>query len=338
METLDDLDPDHAFSVSNEALRLMHELSVPVIPTNFVVWFCYVLGRSAALRKTIDILRSNNRRFDKAVNRELYGIFLKASGLRSEDLTISEELDSLLHNLRRDLSNAAAENKAQVRGLTEVGNNLRARDPQTALERLSGELTKAAERASTLEAKLATASKEVEQLRAELEQAEIRSRTDGLTGLANRSALEMFLRAAQIRAMEQGDPLSVFLVDIDHFKRFNDKYGHQLGDQVLRIVAKSMQDGVRDGDLAARYGGEELMCVLPGATLDECYCIAERVRERIARAHVTKRATGESVGQVTISIGVAEFIPGESFETLFERCDAALYQAKQGGRNGTVAA
>jgi diguanylate cyclase len=80
------------------------------------------------------------------------------------------------------------------------------------------------------------------------------------------------------------------------------------------------------------------MCVLPGVALNGCYEVAERVRERIAVAHVTKRATGESVGQVTISIGVAEFIPGESFETLFERCDNALYQAKQSGRNCTIAA
>jgi diguanylate cyclase len=337
METLDELDQDHAASVSNEALRLMNELGVPVIPTNFIVWFTYVLGRSPALRKTIDILRSNNRRFDKSVNRELYSTFLKTSRPSATELTISEELNAILLDVRNDLSGAAADNRMRAQRLTGVSQALRGTDPQAALARLAEELAKATERASGLEARLADASNEVEQLRAELEKSEVRSRTDVLTGLANRRALEAFLRTAQIKAMEDGGPLSVFLADIDHFKRFNDKYGHQLGDQVLRVVAKYLNDGIRQSDFAARYGGEELMCVLPGAALNACRDVADKIRARIANAQVTKRATGESIGQVTISIGVAEFVPGESFETLFERCDGALYRAKQAGRNRPVA-
>ncbi|MCK1481024.1 GGDEF domain-containing protein [Bradyrhizobium sp. 197] len=92
-----------------------------------------------------------------------------------------------------------------------------------------------------------------------LEQAQTRSKADALTGLANRRALESFLRAAQIKSMEHGEPPSVLLADIDHFKKFND-HGHQLGDQVLRLVAKCLEHGIREGDCAARYGGEELMC------------------------------------------------------------------------------
>jgi diguanylate cyclase len=338
MQALDDLEPDHAASVSKEALRLMNELRVPIVPANFLVWFAYVLGRSAALRKTIDVLRSNSRPFDKAINRELHSTFLKTNTRAQDDLTISEELSAILLDVRNDLSSAVAGSRAQSQGLIEVGQTPQTRDPKAALARLADELAKASERSSALEAKLANASIEVEQLRTDLEKAEIRSKTDALTGVANRRALEAFLRTAQITAMEHGHPLCVFVADIVHFKRFNDKYGHQLGDQVLRVVAKCLQDGIRQSDLAARYGGEELMCVLPGVALNGCYEVAERVRERIAVAHVTKRATGESVGQVTISIGVAEFIPGESFETLFERCDNALYQAKQSGRNCTIAA
>lgn len=297
-----------------------------------------MLGQSAALRKTIDILRSNKRRFDKAVNRDLYRTFLKSHSLVCAEQTISEELGTILVNVREDLSGAIVENVAQAQGLTEVGRELRVtKNAQAALERLEQELAKATERATVLEGKLVDASGEVEQLRTALEQAEIRSRTDALTGLANRRALETFLRSAQIRAMEEGEPLSVFLADVDHFKRFNDKYGHQLGDQVLRLVAKCLEDGIREGDLAARYGGEELMGVLPGATQDTCCDVAERIRLRIACARVTRRATGEEIGSITISVGVTQFTAGESFETLLERCDNALYQAKQSGRNRTIA-
>jgi diguanylate cyclase len=339
MHSLDDLEPDHAASVSTHALQLMAELAVPATPPNFTVWFAYVLGRSAALRKTIDILRSNDRKFDKALNRELYDTFLKATGSVGEVAqTISGELDAILVNVRNDVSGAIADSAAHSEELIEVGRTLRtANDPQLVLKPLADELTRATERASALEAKLVEASGELDGLRTSLEQAELRSRTDALTGLANRGAMESFLRTAQINAMESGDPLSVFLIDVDHFKKFNDTYGHQLGDQVLRLVAKCLQEGIRDGDLAARYGGEELIGILPGAPLAITQEIAERVRTRIASANVKKRATGELIDQVTISAGVAQFKPGESFEALIERCDQALYRAKQSGRNRTIA-
>jgi diguanylate cyclase len=136
--------------------------------------------------------------------------------------------------------------------------------------------------------------------------------------------------------MEKDDPLSVLMIDIDHFKKFNDIYGHQVGDQVLRLVAKILQENVRDGDLAARYGGEELIAVLPGADLKVCADVAERIRRRIAEARLTRRTTGQEIASVTVSIGVAQFRLAESAEAMIERCDRGLYQAKRSGRNRTV--
>jgi diguanylate cyclase len=136
--------------------------------------------------------------------------------------------------------------------------------------------------------------------------------------------------------METDEPLSILMIDIDHFKKFNDSFGHQVGDQVLRLVAKVLQDSVREGDLAARYGGEELMAMLPGATVDICANVAERIRRRISEARLTRRATGEEISSVTVSIGVAQFRLAESAEAMIERCDRALYEAKRSGRNQTV--
>jgi diguanylate cyclase len=136
--------------------------------------------------------------------------------------------------------------------------------------------------------------------------------------------------------MEQGQPLSAFLVDIDHFKRFNDNFGHVVGDQVLRLVAKALQDGVRETDLAARYGGEELIAILPGADLAACTAVAERIRHGIAKGKITRRSTGEELPGITVSIGVGEFQFGESLEDMIDRCDRALYQAKKRGRNLVV--
>jgi diguanylate cyclase len=336
MEILDDLDSQHAASISREAVRLMSELDVSIIPTNFTVWFAYVIGRSPALRKTIDILRSNQRTFDKSLNRELYSTFLRSNSLVNAGQSITEELGIILRNVREDISEAIGTNNIHAAGLREVEASLGTEPPELILKHLVRELTLATERSSSLETRLAQASEELEKLRADLQEAETNSNTDALTGLANRRALDAFLRSQQIRAMEHGEALSVFLIDVDHFKAFNDKYGHQLGDQVLRLVAQCVRETIREADFAARFGGEELMCVLPGAAISACKEVAERVRRRIGDARLTKRATGEHVGQVTVSIGATEFTPGESYEALFERCDKALYQAKQLGRNCTV--
>src|SRR5262249_32465683 len=117
---------------------------------------------------------------------------------------------------------------------------------------------------------------------------------------------------------------------------FNDKFGHQFGDQVLRLIGKLLKDGLRTYDLAARFGGEELVGVLPGADVNVARNGAERIRQGIANRQVTRRSTGEVLSGVTASVGVAQFAPGETLVRLFERCDRALYAAKRAGRNRTV--
>ncbi|MEA2830450.1 MAG: diguanylate cyclase, partial [Bradyrhizobium sp.] len=165
---------------------------------------------------------------------------------------------------------------------------------------------------------------------------EERAKTDTLTGLPNRRALDEFFRAAQIAAMEKGGALSVLLIDIDHFKTFNDNFGHGVGDQVLRLMAKVLRERVREIDLPARYGGEELIAVLPGAELATCEAVAERIRRAVSECRITRRSTGEDLPGVTVSIGVGQFQLGESMTDLIERCDRALYLAKRTGRNRVV--
>jgi diguanylate cyclase len=198
------------------------------------------------------------------------------------------------------------------------------------------ELSRAATRATKLESQFVEKSRELDMIRESLSQSEARARTDTLTGLPNRRALEEFFRTAQSEAMEQGQPLSAFLIDIDHFKRFNDNFGHGVGDQVLRLVAKALHERVREHDLAARYGGEEMIAVLPGADLAACTVVAERIRGALADCKITRRSTGEELPGITVSIGVGQFQFGESMEDMIDRCDRALYQAKKRGRNIVV--
>jgi diguanylate cyclase len=157
-----------------------------------------------------------------------------------------------------------------------------------------------------------------------------------LTGLPNRLALDDFCRGAQMAALENGGPLSILLMDVDYFKQFNDQYGHGVGDEVLRLIAKLLRERLRKQDLPVRYGGEELMAVLPGSDLQACVALGESIRKAISECKITRRSTGEALQSVTVSVGVAQWRPGESIPDLIERCDRALYKAKAAGRNRIV--
>jgi len=204
------------------------------------------------------------------------------------------------------------------------------------IESLMTELAKAATRATKLEASFIEKTRELDTIRDSLNKSEERAKTDTLTGLPNRRALDEFFRVAQIAAMEQDYPLSVLLIDIDHFKTFNDNFGHGVGDQVLKLMAKVLRERVREIDLPARYGGEELIAVLPGADLTTCAAVAERIRRAISECGITGRTTGDVLPGITVSIGVGQFQLGESMADLIDRCDRALYVAKRTGRNRVV--
>jgi len=336
-DPIGDMDVEYAKTVADQAIRSMSQQMVPATPSNFAVWFDYAMGTSPALRKTIDILVGNKRKFDSSINRELYTTFVGPQADAGAAADFPEQLQSVISSAKEFLTTAISDNRTQIETLGEVSSQVQTNsDPRSIIEKLVAELSKATTRASALESNFVATTQELDKIRDSLKVAEERSNTDALTGLANRRSMDEFFRSAQITAMEKGESLSIFMIDIDHFKKFNDTYGHQVGDQVLRLVAKVLQDNVREGDLAARYGGEELIAVLPGADLDVCAGVAERIRSRISEARLTRRSSGKEIASVTVSIGVAQFRMAESAEAIIERCDRGLYQAKRSGRNQTV--
>lgn len=327
-----EIDLDYATSVARQAFDLMQQHRVPPTPDNFAVWFKYALGTSTQLKQTIGGLIGNRQQFDATTNRELHRTFIEAQAAdRAVDAGVSEQLSGLMSRAQQFLTAAIDDNRTQIRVLAAEASS--ERDPRRLIESLVNELSKATQRATALESNFAQTSEELGKIRCSLQEAEQRSKTDMLTGLANRHALEEFLTTVQLRAMQDGGSLCAFMIDIDNFKTFNDSYGHVVGDQVLKLMASVLREHIGDNDLAARYGGEELMAVLPGADLQMSRQLAERVRAAVAERRIRRRTTGEEISPITISIGVAELRPGEAAENLVDRCDRALYRAKREGRN-----
>lgn len=161
------------------------------------------------------------------------------------------------------------------------------------------------------------------------------SMRDPLTQLPNRHGFELRLRDEMARSTRYDQPVSLALIDVDHFKRINDQFGHLAGDKVLKILAKQMSEQIRQTDYLARFGGEEFILLLPQTEVDDAFTAVEKVRQHISECPFNFQ--GKPV-QITISIGVTQFLAGEALETWMHRADEALYRSKDEGRNRTTRA
>ncbi len=192
------------------------------------------------------------------------------------------------------------------------------------LSKRQDELIHMSERLLKSEAEYKTIAEELETKNLLLQQV---ASVDALTGLKNRYSYNLRLMEEIDRAKRYGTQLSLLLIDMDHFKRINDTYGHQAGDDVIRTVATTLQSIIRKVDALARWGGEEFVVLLPGIGLKDAHTVAEKLREKVASVvHFDKEV-------ITVSIGVSSFTTQDTLETWFDRTDKALYHAKQEGRN-----
>jgi diguanylate cyclase len=185
---------------------------------------------------------------------------------------------------------------------------------------------------SELSTKLQARTSEVNALTESLRRAQSEALLDSLTGLKNRRGLE---RAVEDLLREPPGLLgsALLLADIDHFKVVNDTYGHVLGDKVIRAVAHVLRSSIKGRDVAARLGGEEFAILLPQTSLTGAAAVAEQIRGTVEQGRICRPDGNESIGQVTLSVGVAIAKPGDTLEALLERADAAMYTAKRAGRN-----
>jgi diguanylate cyclase len=193
------------------------------------------------------------------------------------------------------------------------------------------------DRIGDVERRLMEAQSEIDRLRARLARAEKEAATDSLTGIANRRGFHDLLTRSASDVDAEGVPLSLLMIDVDHFKAFNDRFGHDIGDHVLRLVAHSLFQ-LPDADphrppRPARYGGEEFAVLLEGVSGVDAYRIADRLRDDLARRQFIMRGSGEPLDRITISVGAAERVPGEDPNRVLRRADIALYDAKRRGRN-----
>lgn len=327
------LKPDREQSLAQTALDLMGECGVTPTPDNFEIFYGHASGEISAVSHAIGEMLANKKVFTPEILRDLR-TQTKAAAMMEQ---VGEGMNSVIAGVMGRLNDAGRDAGHYSSKLSAATGELDADQSPDDLRKLVNSLLAATRemenRTSNLEKELQKSSDQVSDLRSKLEDVHKEALTDPLTSISNRKAFDNALAAAEAAVAENGDPISVILCDIDHFKKFNDNWGHQTGDQVLRLVANCLSENVKGRDTAARYGGEEFGVVLRGTALRDAMRIAEQIRHAVEARRLVKKSTGDVLGTITISIGVAQFAPQEKAETVVRRADACLYGAKQNGRN-----
>ncbi|RED54135.1 GGDEF domain-containing protein [Aestuariispira insulae] len=327
-------------SFSQEALARMTEYEIPPTPINYAVWYGYVSNSVPGLRQMMDVLISNKRVLTEDLCAELYGRYFSHM---DDGLVIQDAGMRLEHEVGRviqwidDVADGTAEFDVSLKSnMGELTQPEGLKNLRNIMETLLEESKKAYHNNQRLRAKLEETSSEIHSLREKVESVQKEALTDPLTGIANRKQFDMSLRNEAMHAMESGASLCLAFVDIDHFKLFNDKYGHPVGDRVLKLVADMLSKNIKGRDLAARYGGEEFVLMLPQTELEDAIQLCDQIRGTVADKVLRSKQSSEDYGRITISVGVGIFDPGERLSGFVERVDRCLYQAKGNGRNQVI--
>jgi len=334
-------DLERSFTIAHRALELIKSYGSSASPRSYEVWFTYVTGQKPAINDAIKRIAAEKGTIDDADIDALYSQHIASQRFSEEagktGAIVISEIDQVMEMIDFAMGSTQKYGESLAAFTADLSTSVdrsRVREIVSSLVVATKDVRSTNQ---TLEARLRETRGEIEGLRETLEAVRMESLTDPLTGIANRKHFEEMLVKSLDQALLERSPLALVVIDIDNFKRFNDTYGHLTGDQVLRLVGMTMREQVKTKATLARFGGEEFGIILPDTTLETAISTSERVRNSVMSRELIKRSTGESLGKVTVSVGVAAMRKGDTAVSLLERVDQCMFHAKRNGRNRTIA-
>lgn len=330
-------DFERTIMLGERSVAYLKQFRTPAVPRNYELFYVHSAGYNQELSQAIRKAIAAHSCLTEEDAERLYKTYIQPKQYSEQvgevGVMISKEIKDILNSIT----------SASQRTGT-FGTSLHTYTDRLEKVRTTGELrdvvrelvivtNEMADYNRDLEMRLAESKRQIEDLHQSLETIRAESLTDQLTGLSNRKRFDQILDIELNEAEGTHEPLCLVLLDIDHFKSFNDTFGHQTGDQVLRLVAHTMKTNVKGRDHTARYGGEEFAILLPKTSLKAALTVSEHIRKAIRGKELIKKSTGESLGHITMSVGIASYHHGEKAEDLIHRADACLYAAKKAGRD-----
>ena len=332
-------DHDYTLRVAGTAIDRIKALSLPADPQGFELWYRYATGHDPELNGAINRALETTGRLSIREAEEIYHQYLASSRpetkINDAGSRLSIEVDKIVELLDELILSTSQGRDDCAEASVKLGQSSDSNAVRAIADALIKSLRAIEMRNAALEQRLSASKRELEAVQGALATMSIEASQDPLTALANRREFERAIEEMVEGAHRQQAPLSLLMIDIDHFKAFNDRFGHVMGDSVLRLVGAVLKQSIKGQDLAARYGGEEFTVILPNTTIANADIVAQQLCRQIASRELKRRSDGESLGSITVSIGVAAYRRGERSRTLIERADAALYAAKSAGRNCT---
>ncbi|MFQ5964547.1 MAG: GGDEF domain-containing protein [Candidatus Scalinduaceae bacterium] len=321
------------------ALPLMSKHGIPITPKNYTIWYCYVSGKNKELQEAVDSIVEKAEQFSEETNKMLYQRFFA----EKDENVLNKIRDNLqqtllvVFNELAEISGQAKKYETSVsKSIDRLSENMSIQDIRNVLDEVIVVTKEIGKSGKAIQQRLKERTKKLEVLQKELEYTKTESLVDFLTGVANRKAFDEMLARSVSEDTSNDDNLCLMMIDIDNFKRFNDKHGHMVGDEVLKFVARNIKKIVRGNDFIARFGGEEFALILSETTLQGAKTVAENIRKSFAKSELERKGKSEKLGTITVSIGVTHYRPGESLEKFIKRSDKALYFAKKAGKNRVV--
>jgi diguanylate cyclase len=331
---------ERTLAIAKTAINQIKALKLSAHPRNFEIWYTYASGHNPGLNQAINDFLAGDA---PLTDQELEHIYDKhLSPVRFSERVnevggkIMGEIDQVMSMISVALGSAKDYGESLAGAAEQMAPDADGNQLRLIVETLVRSTQEVEVNNQTLQKRLVDSGKEIRELQENLEVVRTESLTDPLTTLANRKYLEDAIAQLIDEAQTKGTPLSVILTDIDHFKKFNDTYGHLTGDQVLRLVAVTLKQNLKGRDVAARYGGEEFAVLLPRTVLADGVIVAEHIRRAVMSKELIRRSSGETLGRVTISLGVAAWRKGDTMASLIGRADSCLYAAKHAGRNRVI--
>jgi len=331
-----------AYGVARAAIEMMEQANVWPTALNFELWLYLVADPTCPLAQELQRLLKTGEPITDAVCEDLAQNYLPKVKLQDQIRDAGDLLSKEMANVSKVIKDAQQSSTTYGEQLADASRDLNENIDEGGLKTIVRDLTKATEEVQSenrrLEDRLAASTAEVGRLREHLVQVRRDATTDGLTNLANRKFFDEELERACAEADNTGAKMCLAVLDIDHFKNFNDTWGHQTGDQVIRFVASVIGRVGATPRFAARYGGEEFAMIFSGETAHNVERTLGDVLEEISSRRLRRRSTNEDLGAVTVSAGFADRRTNEAPTSLVERADAALYSSKREGRNRVTSA
>ena len=326
-----------ALRLAKRALDYIANYGTPPTPHAFEIFYTVCAGLNPKLNEAVASIVARSRKVTAADAERLYEEYISKSSAPEQVQTIgskmSHEMSALLNLLGTAAQTASSYQSSLDHAEEHLGNSAdgsQLANLVKALQSATREMSRANAEVTT---NIETTRAQVEQLEDCLKVVREESSKDGLTGLVNRKQLDLVLDENLVKARTNGSSLCLMVIDIDRFRAFNDTHGHAAGDSALRYVASCVKSNIKGQDSAGRYGGEELAVILPETTIEHAMSLAERIRHLVNARHLVKKATGESMGRISVSIGLTECHGEESPEQCYGRVEQCLVSAKAAGRN-----